>query len=345
MSAEHLFIGSYTASKGGEGTGITVFRLGESGELLERAASVAISSPSFLAVSGELLVVVSEDAEGHVSTYRRHGAELALASSVPSGGADPCHVAIDGGRHLVVANYSSGSLAIIPVGADGALGHALVAAAPPGSGPVEDRQEEPHVHQAVASELGDDRWLATDLGGDRVLEYRIVADRAPELVQSHPLPPGTGPRHMAWAHGALLVAGELDSRLHVVRRDGARLRHCGSASTVQPRTTVEGDAPSQPSHLAVTDDERFAYVANRGRGTISVFDLADLSNRDVPELVQETGCGGAWPRHFAVHGGRLYVANERSGDIAVFETDAATGLIGERIHSVPTGSPTCLVFA
>ncbi|MCU1637929.1 MAG: hypothetical protein JWL94_576 [Microbacteriaceae bacterium] len=353
MTAQHLFVGCYTASMGGDGDGITVFPLTADGLVdvaghdglgsgeaeLSVAATVLLESPSFLAVSEDRLFAVTEGGEGQVASFTRSGTRLDPVSTVPSGGADPCFVTFDGER-LLVANYSSGSLAVLAVNPDASLGEARVAVAPAGSGPVTDRQEAPHVHQAIPS--GPGRVISSDLGGDRVLEYAI-GDGAPELVGAHPLPAGTGPRHMAWAHGALLVVGELDSRLHVLRKDlehGALVHH-GSVSTID---TEVGDMISQPSHLAVSPHERFAYVANRGRNTVSVFDLSRVAAGGLPERVQETLCGGDWPRHFALHAGRLYVANQGSGDISVFDTDAASGLIGDLLQSVPTGSPTCLVF-
>jgi 6-phosphogluconolactonase len=46
-----------------------------------------------------------------------------------------------------------------------------------------------------------------------------------------------------------------------------------------------------------------------------------------------------------VHDGLLRVAHERSNEITTFALDAATGLLGEPLDSLPTGSPTCLVLA
>ena len=346
MEARHLFIGSYTALMQGNGTGITVLAVGASGELLDIVGSHIMDSPSFLAASAERLFAVSEGAQGRVTSFRRHQEHLTQISTVATGGAEPCHVEHDvDGRLLLVANYRSGSLAVIPADENGSLGDARVAASPEGSGPVPDRQDRPHVHQSLASDMAGNRWLVADLGIDRILEYELASDGMPTLAGSCALPAGAGPRHLAWAYGTLLVSGELDSRLHILRRRAAELQHSGSVSTVDPASDVEPGAVSQPSHLVVTRDQRFAYLANRGRDTLAVFDLSALADGGMPELVQETSCGGVWPRHFALYAGRIYVANQGSDTIAVFDTDPASGTIGARLQTVHTGSPACLVFA
>lgn len=337
-----VFVGCFTASMNGVGNGISVRRVSHTGRLSAEIESTELDCPSFLVVTGDWLVAVSESL-GMVSSFSRNGAELERRSTVPTGGSGPCHVVYDRqGRRLLISNYESGSWSIVPFSEDGHLGDARVHPSPRGSGPVHDRQSTPHAHQTIPSDAAN-HWLVSDLGIDRVLEYSVESDGAASLKAVHPLPAGTGPRHMAWAHGALIVVGELDSRLHILKRQGERFQHLQAAPTFEAGTASAGI--SNPSHLTVSADQRFVYVANRGRDTISVFDASELSSRGRVELIQEADCGGNWPRHFDFHRTRLYVANQGSNNIAVFHVDERTGMIGELVQSETTGSPSCLVFA
>src|SRR5581483_5786774 len=73
--------------------------------------------------------------------------QLTRLNEQPSGGAGPCHVIVDkGGKHVLAANYGSGSACAIPIRADGRLGPATAVVQHRGSGPNKERQEGPHAH-------------------------------------------------------------------------------------------------------------------------------------------------------------------------------------------------------
>lgn len=332
-----LYIGSYTASMGEAGRGIYALASGS----LEVYLAVAMDSPSFLAVSADWLFAVSESGSGRVSSFRRDGAGLELVSTVSTGGPGPCHVVYDSiQRNLLIANFLGGSWAVVPVREDGSLGAALVTAL----GRTSDLrgEEGPRAHQTIHSDAGGDRWLVSDLGMDRICEYGVGPGGTVSLVEIHPLPPGTGPRHMAWASGALLVVGEADSNLHVLRRRNGAIEHVAVVPTFDTTGKIAHIARNYPSHIAVSSDGQFGYVANRGRDSISVFGLAGLARGEEPELLQETWCGGLWPRHFEFHEGRLHVANQKSNAVSVFEMDGESGMVGALVSNIGTGSPACL---
>ena len=90
------------------------------------------SSPS---IRSGLLFAVNEINDfqgkptGSVSAYSidRATGRLTLINQQPSMGRSPCHLTLDRtGRHLLVANYSSGTVAVLPVGTDGRLGEPKV---------------------------------------------------------------------------------------------------------------------------------------------------------------------------------------------------------------------------
>ncbi|MEK8173621.1 beta-propeller fold lactonase family protein [Streptomyces sp. M19] len=62
------------------------------------------------------------------------------------------------------------------------------------------------------------------------------------------------------------------------------------------------------------------------------------------ELLGTVPCGGHWPRDLALGpSGRLYAANERSGDVTWFDVDPATG-IPSRAGAVEAPAASCVVF-
>jgi 6-phosphogluconolactonase len=351
----HLLIGSYTATGGGNATGISIV----DGDLVSTVA--VLDDPSFLTVDGDRVYAVSETVDGGVHAFRRSGSALEHLWDAPAGGDAPCHVRIDPSGALVVTNYVSGTVtavslaaaeayavssgdggaAVHGVGGQGAgVSAALPDAAlatevlPDATGPDEDRQEGPHAHQSVATPDG--TVLVADLGGDALHEFRVSADAGSasiEALRVHHVAPGAGPRHMAWVGDDLVVAGELDGRVYRLRRDES-----GSFHEVCATSVFDGPgAPSLLSHIEV-DDRGRVTVAVRGRDQIVVLDSAD----DGLRVIGSASAGGVWPRHFARVPGYLLVANQMSDAVAVLPV-GDDGVPGEAVGQIAVGSPTCIV--
>ena len=87
----------------------------------------------------------------------------------------------------------------------------------------------------------------------------------------------------------------------------------------------------------------YAYVGVRGSNLISVLEVGPDGTDLSP--IKDIASGGNWPRHHLVRGRWLHVAHERSGDVATFELDPATGLPGPVLQVLKTPSPTALVPA
>ncbi|MEO3776946.1 lactonase family protein [Micromonospora sp. B11E3] len=336
-----VHIGGYTAASGGRGEGIVAARRDPATGALTPLGTVAVTpSPSFLARHPALpvLYAVNELPEGQVSAFRvgPDGALTPLGVRA-TGGAEPCHLAVtpDGG-HLVVANYGGGSVTVLPLDPEGVPGDRSDLVVHEGRGPDPERQGRAHAHMVdPAPDAGP--LFAVDLGTDSVYRYDLDAPSG-RLVPRAPrvrAVAGSGPRHLARHPDGrrCWVVGELDGTVtaYDLTPDGA-LHQRG-------RVDASGRAGHvQPSEIAVGPDGRFLYVANRGVGTVSVFAL----DGELPELVAEVETGGGWPRHFALAGEHLYVADERADMIRVLRVDAATGVptpVGEPV-AVP--SPTCV---
>ena len=259
----------------------------------------------------------------------------------------PCHVAVDrAGRSLYAANYSSGSVAVYRLGADGALAPALQLLRHERLGPLPDgvdarRQAGPHAH-GVFLDPSEQFLLVPDLGLDRIVIYdrdpdgRLAARRAPAT-----LPPGSGPRHFAFAPDGRrgFVVNELASTLCAFRWEAGSLALEGCASTLP-----EGwSGASTCADIHVSPDGRFVYASNRGHDSIAAFGIEGRSLR----LVGITPTGGKTPRNFAIDpsGRFLYAANMGSGTIVTFRIDAGTGALEAAGPVLEVPAPVCVLIA
>jgi 6-phosphogluconolactonase len=339
-NGELVFVGGYTPDKGGEGEGIALLRRDpETGVLTGAGVAARTLSPSFLAQHPTLpvLYAVNElDPGGTVSAFRvaADGAlsELAVRAT---GGTDPAHLAVSpDGRHLLVANYSSGSVAVHALDHQGAPGERADLLELVGSGPVADRQAGPHAHMVLPVR---DDVLVADLGSDRVFRCRLdqVTGRLTMLPPAVLAEPGTGPRHLRLSpDGALFLVGELSGTLSWYHPSGdGHLSRAGEVST----TTQDGE--HLPSEIIIRPDGRFVYVANRGPDTVSTF----AWDGELAALVSEVATGGRWPRHMTLIEDHLYVANEKSHSVTTLRIDPDTGIPAPEGSPVPQGSPTCLL--
>lgn len=342
MSAlgEFVFVGCYTGETGGEGEGVALLRRDpRTGVLTRLGVAARTPSPSFLTQHPALpvLYAVNELDTGTVTAFAvAEDGTLTLLAVRGTGGKHPCHVAVTpDGRHLLTANYSSGSVSVHPLDPDGAPAEHSDLLHLDGSGPDPDRQEGPHAHMVVPDPSGPG-VLVADLGSDRVWRARLdpVSGRLTDVAPAVTAAPGTGPRHLLRsADGALLVVGELAADLTWYRpaADGT-LERAGGV----PATTVGGiDCPSE---ITAGRDGRFVYVANRGPNTVSAFAWDGAA-----ALVAEVPTGGDWPRHMTLAGDHLYVANERSHTVTIFRIDQETGIPHPQGEPVGEPSPTCVL--
>jgi 6-phosphogluconolactonase len=346
-----LYAGSYAAA--GQ-PGIHTFSFDTAtGALTPRGSVAGIAAPAFIVAHPHQprLYAVSEMSRengmpGAVWSLRREqdGAPPEPINSRPSGGDFPCHLALDaGGRWLVVSNYGTGSVSVLPILAGGALGETTDLVQHQGRGPHPERQAGPHAHSAAFTP--DNRAvIVADLGIDALLVYRFDA-RAGRLAAQARINtrPGAGPRHMAWHPGRprLYVANELDSTVAVYAYDAA----AGELHEIEIHATVPRDAPQNwvaDIHVAPAGDR--VYVSNRGHDSVASFSVAAdgrLTGRAVAP------CGGRWPRHFALApGGRFLVAaNQHSDRIAVLPLRGGVVATDAPVATVPVPGVSCVQFS
>jgi 6-phosphogluconolactonase len=354
-----VYAGTYTV-RGSKGIYVYRFRSGRLTPLGPDPLAAETESPSFLAVdpSRRFLYAVNEtetypgqpeEKSGAVSAFsidRRNG-RLKLLNAVPSGGTGPCFVSLDRtGKYVLVANYSSGSVAVFAIADGGRLGKASAFVQHTGHSVDVQRQEAPHAHDIAVSP--DNRFaLAADLGLDKLLVYHFdPADGslAPSDPPSASVMPGLGPRHFVFdATGNFVyLLNEVKASVTVFSYDKAAgaLSEVTTVPTLSPGFTGENSA----AEIALGRSGRFLYTSNRGEDSIVVFAIDP--GRHTLKPVEHVPTLGKTPRNFAIDpsGRYLLAANQDSDNIVVFEIDPRTGRLTPTGQVLAVPSPVALVF-
>jgi len=354
-----VYIGTYTGPKS---QGIYVAHFDSAtGKLGAPELAVQTKNPSFLAIhpNHRWLYAVSEMSDfagqrtGAVSSFTiEKTGKLTLLNQQSSGGSGPCHVAVDrAGKCVLVANYGSGSVAALPVEADGSLKPPAVSIQHHGSSVNPQRQAGPHAH-FITTDPANRFALACDLGLDKVLVYRLAepgtSPAAPLLAPNDPpsvsVTPGSGPRHLAFHPNGRFVylLDEIASTFTVFAYDAQR----GSLRELQTISTLPSEFKGDNLCAEVQVDVagKFVYGSNRGHDSIAVFAVDPSSGKLT--LVERVASQGKTPRYFALDptGHWLLAENQESNNLVVFPVAAQTGRLGAPMQTVAVGSPVCAVF-
>jgi 6-phosphogluconolactonase len=349
------YFGTYTNN--GKSKGIYCYKLDlATGKLTSVGVTEGIKNPSFLAIhpSGNYLYAVSEvsDADGKpggaVSAFaldRKTGA-LKPLNHQSSEGAGPCHVLVDKtGKVALVANYGSGSIASLPINADGTLNKAASAIQHEGSSVVPNRQAGPHAHSMNVSP--DNRFaIAADLGLDKLLVYKLDPAKG-TLTANDPaftkVPAGGGPRHFAFHPSGRFAynCNEISSSVTAHAWDSAK----GAFTELQTITTLpEETKGNSTAEIQVHPSGKFLYCSNRGHDSLAIFTIDEKTGKLTAVGHQKTL--GKTPRNFGIDPtGRYVVAcNQATDNAAVFKVDQATGQLSQVGEMLSIPMAVCVKF-
>jgi 6-phosphogluconolactonase len=345
LFAEHVYIGT-----SGKGIYLADFD-SKSGKLSAPAIVSDTEAPSYLTIEGHFLYAANEVEQGTVTAFSidHSSGKLTLLNTASVKSSGPCYIAIDkSGHSAITANYSGGSITVLPISGDGKLGEAATFIQYKGSGPNRDRQTQPHPHWVgfiPASKLA----LIADLGIDQVAIYNFDAKKG-KLTVGNPafitIPPGSGPRHAA-LHPVgkfLYVLNELSSNIieFYYEAEFKRFTAVQNVSTLPDGFKGENTG----AEIAVHPSGKFLYASNRGDDSIAVFSVTDLK-RGTLKLVEHVKSGGKTPRQFEIDptGHWLLAGNQGSDSIGIFSIDASTGKLTASGVVPGVVKPTCIKFA
>ena len=346
----YLITGTYTT---GKSEGIYVYQFNSNDGTAKAISSVKISNPSFVAVSPDEKFVysVEENAakngkEGEITafSFNKETGRLSFLNRKPTGGDHPCYVSVDKtGRWVAAGNYSSGSLSLMPVLADGSLGTATAIIKHEGSGPNMARQTSPHVHCTFFSP--DNRFLfVPDLGIDKVMIYAFDEITGKLTAAKQPFAesvPGSGPRHISFhpSNKYAYLMQELSGTVTAFKYKNGKLKSRQIISSMPAGdTSFAGSAD-----IHISPDGKFLYASNRAESnTIVIFSINQKNGK--LSLVGHQSTLGKTPRNFNFDptGNFLLVANQNSDAIVVFKIDKQTGLLTDTGNRIDVGKPVCL---
>ena len=345
-----LYIGTYTSTTS---EGIYVYRMNSDTGELKKFSSIKSENPSFLTLdrSRRFLYAVNEvkefdgKASGAVSAYAIEATgKLKFLNQQASRGADPCYVTVDRRRgSLLVANYTGGNLALLPIRRNGSLAPVTDLKQHEGKG-IKEQQNGPHAH-CIILDPAERYALAADLGIDKVMIYRFDPASRKLLPGKQPfvsLKAGAGPRHLALHPNGrfLYVIDELDSTLTTLKYKAGTLTILDTVSTLPAGFSDV----SYCADVHVSPSGKFLYGSNRGHNSIVVFALDASTGK--PTLVEHVSTEGKWPRNFVIDptGKFLLVANQHTDNVVVFKMDAQTGRLTPSGQSAQVPIPVCLRF-
>ncbi|HVP00670.1 MAG TPA: lactonase family protein [Bryobacteraceae bacterium] len=347
LFGEHVYIGT-----SGKGIYLAEFD-SKSGKLSTPEMVSDTAAPSYLTVhpDGKHLYAVNEVKDGSVTGFTMdHGSgKLSPVNTMSVQSAGPCYIAIEKTGHwAITANYSGGSVTVLPIGGNGKLGEPSEVIQRKGSGPNRDRQTGPHPHWVGFVPAGK-LALVADLGTDEVAIYNFDASKGKLTVGTQAfmtLPPGSGPRH-AVLHPSgkfFYVLTELSSVITEFFYE-AEMKRFTAINTVKTLPEdFKGD--STGAEIAIHPSGKFVYSSNRGDDSIMMFSVSD-PKRALLKPEQHISSGGKTPRQFEIDptGRWLLAGNQGSDNIAIFSIDASTGKLTAAGTVAGVPKPTCIKFA
>lgn len=312
-----------------------------------------ILNPSFIALSPNNEYVyaatrVEGQKEGGVSAFKIDPTthQLTFINQQSSMGQGPCYISVDpSGKWVLVANYSSGSIAIYPVGEDGSLGEATDVAQHEGSSIDPERQKGPHAHY-VNIGLGG-LVYAADLGTDKVMIYQIDENGKlqPHSTPFVTCPPGGGPRHVDYHPNGkyAYLMNEMGGAVTVYKFDEST----GSFETLQTLSSLpeDFDGYNKSADIHVHPSGKFLYASNRGDfDSVTAYAIDETTG--MISVVDHENEGIVWPRNFNIDpsGKFLIVANKDDNSLVSFTIDAQTGALEATGHKVEVPTPMCVKF-
>jgi 6-phosphogluconolactonase len=322
-----------------------------SGKLTFEWEVKGVLNPSFLDLHPQknFLYAVNEvgsfagEEGGGVSAFavEPESGELTLLNAYSSRGKDPCYISIEQtGRFTLVANYSSGTVAMLPIQPDGRLGPATDTVQHTGSSMDPQRQIAPHAH-CIRSDPANRFAIATDLGADKLLVYQMDLENGKlNKYAEVKVQPGAGPRHVTFHPSGqyMYLLSELNSTVVVYSY------HDGSLEELQTVTTLPQDYRGENLSAALHICGNYLYVSNRGHDSIAWFLIDGDSGR--LSYQSRIASGGRGPRDFVIDpsGSFLFAAHERSDNIVVFRINAATGSLSRTGEEARLSKPVCVRF-
>lgn len=343
----NLLIGTYTLPGASEGIYVYDFNTATA-DFKAVTVEKNVINPSFLTLTPNYQFVYAVNENGQKSTvsafsFDAAAGKLNYLNKQSAEGTDPCYLISDE-KNVIIANYSSGNIAVYSRDASGALNPAKQVIRHTGSSIDTARQKSAHVHMVKFSP--DHRYvLSSDLGEDQVDVYKYnqdAQDTVLVLKDSIGVKAGSGPRHLTFSPNGKFVylIQEMQGDLTVFSYNDGVLKK------IQETNIVAKDFKGAigAADIQLSADGRFLYASNRGDANdITIFAIQKDGQLVYKNRVSTKGKG---PRAFIIDpsGNWLLVGHQYTNNVVIFKRNKSTGALTDTGKRIELGAPVCFVF-
>jgi 6-phosphogluconolactonase (cycloisomerase 2 family) len=335
-----------TKERNARGKGLKVYSIEEKSGEWNEIQLLEVKNPSYLAFDRDKKYLYT--VHGDDTTVSAYGIDdigkLSHINTVSSGGKNPVFISIDEtNRYCIVSTLQGGTVSTLPRNPDGGLGDPIHWARIPGK----DEGKISHPHQCLFDHSM--RYVCVPTQGriqgyGEVNLFRLEPDGQLTLTQRLRAREYDEPRHVAFHPNnryAYVVNEKGNSVTFYLFHEGEGNLEPRQILPSLPETyTGEGQA----SAILVHPEGKFLYVSNRIHESVAVYVIN--VNTGYLHNVGFEPCLGKTPRFmtFDEAGTQLFVANEDSDTIRVFDVDSKTGKLIFSERTIMTESPVCIVF-
>ena len=343
----YLYIGTYTRQTS---EGIYVYQFNSKTGDFKPVSITKGTNPSFLSISSDqrflyaLAGMKGDSVKAFAIEKPSHHLTLLNSQSL-DGSFGACHLAVDKtGRWLIVGNYGSGSLNLLPIQPDGMLGKVKQTIAHEGKSINAERQEKPHVHSINISPNNKDVFVP-DLGTDKIMTYALnteTGELANGKIPFTAVAAGSGPRHFTFHPNGkwTYVIQELNSTVTAFQYVDGALEAFQTAKTLPEEYT----GLNWSADIHISPDGKSLYASNRAHESLTIFSIDKKTGKLT--LAGRQPVLGKTPRNFAIDptGNFVLVANQDSDNIVIFKRDHKTGKLTPTGKEIVISQPVCLKF-
>ena len=342
----YLYVGTYTRATS---KGIYVYQFNSAtGDLTPVSVAKGITNPSFLAISRDqrFLYATCGNKGDSATAYaiEKSSHKLNFLNAVPlTGSFGAAHLETDKtGKWLIVGNYGSGSITVLPLKSNGSLDAVSQTIHMEGKS-VHTQQDKPHVHSINIAPNNRDVFVP-DLGTDKIMNYQLddQSGLTPSESPFTAVTPGSGPRHLTFHPNGKFayVIEELSATITAFAYKGGKLEEIQTVNTLADDYTGR----KWTADIHISPDGKFLYGSNRAAESLAIFSIDPKSGKLT--FVDRPSVMGKTPRNFAIDptGNFLLVANQDSDNIVIFKRDMTTGKLTATGKEIAVSMPVCLKF-
>ena len=282
----------------------------DSGKLEKVQSFAGVKSSDYICLSSDQTLLFSVDSD-RIDAERKHesvtafnrdpkSGNLTLINKQSTSGTGSCYLSITpDDKFLMVANYRTGNLVVLPINKDGSLNPIVSEVQHEGSGPNKERQEKAHAHYIHTSNDGK-FVLAADLGTDKVMNYtlgkegQLEANADQEFMK---MPSGAGPRHLAFHPNGqfVYILNELTSSMSACTLDSKT----GIIEILETHPLLPSDFKefNKSAAVRIHPNGKYLYASNRGHESITAFEILEDGNISRIQIKED---GVEWPRDFNI---------------------------------------------